>query len=121
MSMHKNIFHVYGKKPEFLLMNHPSLIKTSGHLFPSRLFFFFYLLLLILGLVKVKQVLAMKTSEKIAMVWCLAKRTLCKLLHTDLQVPEISIKREEPPMRQEVIQSLFCLAQVFLPKATSSS
>lgn len=103
-------------------MNHPSLTKTSGHLFPSDCFslYFFYLLLLILGLVKVKQVLAMKTGEKLSVVSCTAKRTLYKLLHTDPQVPEVSIKREEPPRRQ-VIQSLFRLAQVFLPKAGSSS
>lgn len=87
-------------------MDNPSLTKTSGHLFPAGLFFslLFYLALLILGLVKVKQVLAMKTSEKGLIVWGIAKRTLCKLLHTDPQVREVSIKREEPPMRQEVIQ-----------------
>lgn len=87
-------------------MDNPSLTKTSGHLFPAGLFFslLFYLALLILGLVKVKQVLAMKTSEKGLMVWGIAKRTLCKLLHTDPQVHEVSIKREEPPMREEVIQ-----------------
>ena len=104
--MHKNSFYVDDNKTEFLLMDHPSLTKTSGHFFPFGLFFslLFYLALLILGLVKVKQALAMETSEKGFMVWGTAKRTLHKLLYTDSQVPEVSIKREEPPMRQEVIQ-----------------
>lgn len=100
------IVFVYGNRTKFLLMDHPSLTKTSGYLFPSGLFFF-YLSLLISGLVKVKQVLARKTSEKGLIVWGIAKRTLCKLLHTDPQVPEVSIKKEEPPMRKEVIQSFW--------------
>lgn len=41
--------------------------------------FLFYLVLLILGLAKVKQVLAKKSSGKGLMVWGTAKRTLCKL------------------------------------------
>lgn len=40
------------------------------------------------------------------MVWGTAKRTLHKLLHTDPQVPGVSMKREDPPVRLEVIQSV---------------
>lgn len=95
-------------KQNSFVMDHPNLTKTSGHLFPSGLFFLFYfffnLALLILGLVKVKQVLAKKTSEKGLMVWGSAKRTLSKLFHIDPQVPEFSSNRQKPPMGQ-VIQS----------------
>lgn len=92
-------------KQNSFVMDHPNLTKTSGHLFPSGLLFsLFYLALHILGLVKVKQVLAKKTSEKGLMVWGSAKRTLSKLFHIDPQVPAVSSKREKPPPRQ-VIQS----------------
>lgn len=92
-------------KQNSFAMDHPSLTKTSGHLFPSGPFlsFFLYLALHILGLVKVKRVLAEKTSEKGLMVWGSAKRTLSKLFHIDPQVPGVSSKRGKPPMR-EVIQ-----------------
>lgn len=99
----RTVFMFVAKKQNSFVMDHHNLTKTSGHLFPSGPFFFFlYLALHILGLAKVKQVLAKKTSEKGLMVWGSAKRTLSKLFHTDPQVPEISSKREKPPMRQEI-------------------
>lgn len=66
-------------------MDHTSLNKTSCLLFPSGLVFsiLLYLALLTLGLVKGKQALAMKASEKGLMVWGTAKKTLCMLFHID--------------------------------------
>lgn len=121
ISMHKNSFCVYGNKTELFLMDRASLNKTSCLLFPSGPVFslLLHLALLILGLVKGKKVLAMKTDEKGLMVWGTAKKTLCTLFHIDPQVPEVFIKREEPPMRWEF--NLFLLAKIFLPRATSSS
>lgn len=122
-SMNKSIFCICGNKRELFLRDPPTLTKTSGHISLSELFLFFPFVfnfaLLILDLEKVKQAMAMKVSGKQSMVWVTAKRTLCKLPHTDLQVPGVSIKRSSCETRCNPI--FFWLAQVFLPKATSSS
>lgn len=105
--MHKNSLYICGNKTEFFCNGSSQPHQNIWSSFPIWtlfFFFFFYLAFHILRLVKVKQVLAKKTSEKGLMVWGSAKGRTSKLFHIDPQVPEISSKREEPPMTQ-VIQS----------------